>query len=538
MRFFAPIERRLFAVGWIVFSLFFATNVVREHYPAFALIDRGDWVCDRYEGMHWDLFRHTDGHVYTGNNVLGSLVAVPPLFAFDPLLDRLEAHSKRKLAENPRPGATYDTGGKYPLREAMFRKVVLAGLDLRFGASTAITSVLLMAPLSALLVVLVYRVLVARGVERPRATWLALLFAFATPVFYRAAHLNHNVFLMAAVFGAFLLLWDWRGAGCAPGTARRAWAGFLCGCAIALDYAGFVPAAVVALYFASTRARADGIASALKESALPVAAALPPIAFLLGTQWAMYGDPFTPGQFVMPRQNEYVDTGARGIAWPSAEILLKNLVSPSWGLLPFAPLLLFAFLPARTIQAGALVFPRRERRWSAALVVAFMLFCAMNTYSLLQFNTGFRYLLPLVPFLFLAASDHLARLDRRWLAALTVATVAHGAALAMTREVNDTENDLRRIALQLGVASYDLPGYWTVITTLPPVPQSWYRVLHEGPQLPWLTVLRQTSPGVPWLASPLVPLGLMAASAAACAAVWRSGARAETRLRSGAVVER
>jgi hypothetical protein len=155
-----------------------------------------------------------------------------------------------------------------------------------------------------------------------------------------------------------------------------------------------------------------------------------------------------------------------------------------------------------------------------------MAFCAMNVYSLLQFNTGFRYLLPIVPLLFLAASDHLARLDRRWLAALSIAVFAHAAVLSMTREVNDTENDVRAAAVQLGVPETSLPGYWTVMTTLTPVPQSWWRVTHEGPQLPWLTVLRQTSPKSPWLGNPLVPLCLMSLCGLLVAFVWRSGAAA------------
>ena len=89
----------------------------------------------------------------------------------------------------------------------MWKLVKAAGLDLRFGASTAITSVFLMAPTSALFVVLMFAVLARRGVERGRAAWLALLFGFGTPVFYRTAHLNHNMFLMEAIFGAFVLVW-------------------------------------------------------------------------------------------------------------------------------------------------------------------------------------------------------------------------------------------------------------------------------------------------------------------------------------------
>jgi hypothetical protein len=227
----------------------------------------------------------------------------------------------------------------------------------------------------------------------------------------------------------------------------------------------------------------------------------------------------------MPRQNEYVDVGARGIMLPSGEVFLKNLISPSWGLLPFAPLLAFAFLPAGPIPDAQRVLPRRERTWAWIFILAFMAFCAMNVYSLLQFNTGFRYLLPVVPFLFLLASDHLARLERRWLAALTVAVLTHAVVLSMTREVSDTENDLRRLSVALDTPSIALDGYWQLALSTTPVPASFVRILNEGPQLPWLTVLRQTSPDSPWLGNPFLALGLTAAVALLCAAIWRAGAR-------------
>lgn len=526
VRLLASIPLRLLLICWIAYSAFFATNVVREHYPAFALIERGDWVCDRYYGMHADLFRHTDGHVYTGNNLMGSLIAVPPLLVLDPVLDALEERSLRKLAERPEVDATYDT--KYPLRREMYRKVKQAGLDLRFGASTAITSALLMAPLCAGLVVLMYVELRRRLVDERRAVWLALLFAFATPLFYRSAHLNHNVFLMAVLFGAFALLWRELESP-TPSLARRAGAGLLCGLAISLDYAGVVPAGMLALYFVVERARSAGLARSLSDALASVLAALPPIAFLLGTQWAMYGNAFTPGQFVMPDQNEYVHEGARGIALPSPEVFLKNLVSPSWGLLPFAPLFAFAFLPTLGRRDAELVLPRRERRWVWAYTLAFLLFCAMNVYSLLQFNTGFRYLLPVVPLLFLAASDHLARLERRWLVALSVAVLAHALVLSMMREVSDTENDLRHIATRAGVWAPQLDGYWTVLLTQTAVPASWIRLFDEGPQLPWLTVLAQTNPRATWLAGPLLPSVLIAGTGVVCWWIWRLGERAAAR---------
>lgn len=527
----ASLKVRIFLTCWIVFSAFFATNVVREHYPAFSLIERGDWVCDDYAGLHSDIFEHTDGHWYVGNNVLGSLIAAVPLALFDPVLDRVQEHSLAKLAASPEPpDTTYDT--KYPLRREMFRKVKLAGLDLRFGASTAITSVFLMAPLSALLVVLMFHLLRERGLAERKATWLAFLFAFATPVFFRTAHLNHNMFLMEAVFGSFVLLWVRPGTGgsmrAGLSLPRRLGAGLLCGTALALDYAGLIPAAVLTAYLVVSRQQSSNWRTSLREALPFVLAAVPPILFLLGTQWAMYGNAFTPGQFVM-RDVNYTDKGVKGIGLPTFEIFAKNLISPSWGLFTFAPLLLLGFLPTWRYKRSELLFPADARRWSALIVFTFLMFCAANWYSLMQFNTGFRYLLPVVPFAFLAASDHLARLPREWLIAISIPTLLHSVVLCMVREVNDTEKILRDLAVELGIARSAVDGYWSAMLTETPVPMAYRRLLEEGLQLPWLSVLRQTSPGqAALLGNPLLVPALLGLAAALICALWRSGSQRRT----------
>jgi hypothetical protein len=111
----------------------------------------------------------------------------------------------------------------------------------------------------------------------------------------------------------------------------------------------------------------------------------------------------------------------------------------------------------------------------------------------MQWNTGFRYLLPLVPFIFLSLCDHLVRLPKAWLVALSVPVLVHSWVLCMFRE---------------------------------PVPESWRRFLAEGVQLPWLTVLRQTRPeGSGLLANPLLPSFILASGAASLGAVWHFGTR-------------
>jgi hypothetical protein len=509
MRALASVRLRLFLVAWILFGTFFATNVVREHYPAFALVARGDFFLDDYAGFHADIYFHpVTKHWVVGNQVLGSLPAAVPLFLLDPALGALQRWELAHGAERAK-GAEYATDR--PNRAAFFQKVRDRGLLLRFAASAAITSLLLMAPLGAALVVLVYGVLEKRGVARERRIALALLFALGTPVLYRSAHLVHNMFLLAAVLGAFLLLWRAPGDAKPHGAKRVFWAGALAGACLALDYAGGIALAALGLYLALPRWREAGFAAALRESVPFVLGAVPPILFLLGTQAWMYGDPFTPGQ-MHQQENEFTARGVRGIDWPSFAVFERNLLDDAWGLLPWSPFLAIAFLPSRLLggdEAGW-ILPRRERRFVAGFAWAFLLFCAMNQFSLLQWNTGFRYLLPLVPLWFLAASDWLARLPRAAYWAIAAPSIAHMAVLSMSR--------------------FQQPSSGYTGEAVPLV--CWREILSHGPQLPWLTVLRQTvaDPASPvhW---PIWPTAIIALALATCWAIWRAGERAKSGAR-------
>jgi hypothetical protein len=504
------VKTRLFLTAWVVYSAHFSTNVVREHYPAFALVAHGTFRVDEYQGLHPDIFVHRDGHSYVGNNVASSVAAAVPLLVFDPVLNALEAHEKGRLA-NQAEAPRGDYRSPYPNSREFFRKVTERGLALRFGGATAVTSVFLMAPLSALCVVLVFQVLSDRGVPHGRALWLALLFAFATPVFFRTAHLSNNMFVMYATFAAFWLLWP------GPGTAgpvspwRQAAAGALAGFALACDYSGLVPLACLYGYLILRRRATAPLGRAVRESIPFVLGSIPPVAFLLFSQWAMYGYPFLPGQYWMPDVN-YTDRGWRGFSRPRLDVFLLNLLHPSYGLVAFAPVLLLGLIPVARPGHGGLILPPAERRFTAVFVGLFLLFCSANQYSLMQWNCGFRYLLPVVPFLFLASCDLLARLRPGLLALVSVVAVGHVWVLCMARDCNPDLDTWR------SAGSF---GDWLQGVGGETVPVSYLRVWNEGPQLPWLRVLAQTSPqaqsflGSPWLAT-----AVLAACGALVAGVW------------------
>jgi hypothetical protein len=488
---------RIFLVAWLLYSLHFATNVVREHYPAFTVAEHGTFRVDEYQGFHSDIFVHRDGHSVIGNQVLVSTLAAVPLWIFDPVLDALQRHSLAKLAAEGVTAAEYRIDK--PRRREFFRLVKERGLDLRFGAATAITVVFFMAPITAAFLVYFYNVLRRRTVGADDATALTLLLGLGTPIFFRTTNLNHNLFVMYGMFAAFALLWVPPGGTFPVSRRRRVFAGFFAGVTLATDYIGVIIMPLLYAYLVLPRLKTASWRTSVGESLPMIAGSLPPIAFLLYSQWAMYGNPFFPGQHWMPDQNIYVHEGMRGFTLPDAELLLQNLFHPGFGLFVWAPLLTLAFVPTRWYPPASLILPRRERWFVAASVVAFLLFCSMNQYARLQWNSGFRYLVPLVPFLMLALADHWVRLPR-------------GA----------------RVILALGAVLHA----WILTVFRDPLPRSWSMFLEEGIQLPWYRVMGMTAaPGAPGLNTWWIPAALLGFTIAVAAGLWHYGATLEARQR-------
>ena len=480
---------RIFLTCWILYSVHFATNVVREHYPAFSLAEHGTFKVDDYLGFNSTIFLHKDGHSYVNNNVASSLIAALPLIIFDPALDLLEDYSKQKLQQSDESSeAVYRT--EKPNRRMFFKLVKKNGLELRFGGATLVTSVFLMAPLSSLFVLFMFQILIARGVTWKRAVWITFLFGFGTPVFFRTAHLTNNMFVMYTSFWAFYLLWMQANINSTFSLKTRIAAGFLSGSALAFDYSGLVPLLAIYGYLVFSRTSTTSLVKAFQQSLPFILGAVPPVLFLLYSQWAMYGNPFLPGQYWMPDVN-YTDQGWRGLNWPSIEVFLLNLFHPEYGMYTFAPLLIVGLIPTYFYSQNQLILPRFERRGVAIYIIVFLLFCASNQYSRMQFNTGFRYLLPIVPFIFLAACDHLNQMSRKWLIILSVPVVLHSWVLSMVRES---------------------------------VPISWNHFLKEGFQLPWLTVLRLTNPeNHPILSNPFLPELILIFSGFLIFGIWKFG---------------
>jgi hypothetical protein len=317
-----------------------------------------------------------------------------------------------------------------------------------------------MAPLSALSVVVMFHLLVNLTGSTRSAALLALLYAFATPVFYRTAQLNHNLLVGHCALFAFALLWQpWAD----PAQRRRPryfLAGLLCGWTVVLDYSGVVVVAALGLYALAQwarRAPAQKSWGDLLRFGVGIAFSL---AVLLGYQWLVFGHPLYPAQRYMPA-TQYSHHGYNGMDWPQLDLLGETAFGMRFGLFTSAPILLLAlYVPAWLRRRGRLV-GNLELWYILFFTVAFFLFAAASQYGWLQFNSGVRYMVPVTPFLFLLAAGTLLRLPARLAIVMGVMTTYWSWCLAMYRDVEQG---------------------WGIFESL-------IHISLAGPRLPWLATM-------------------------------------------------
>lgn len=381
---------------WLVYTVFWTPYIVREHFPAVALAERGSLNVERYLGWSDDIFAGPNGGAYINNNPGASLTAALPLILLRPVLSRVDQWNQKL----PRATTTHDD-------EEVFLRTLSEGRAFYFLLVAFVTVALVMAPATAGTAAFLCLRLSEAGVPAASAAIAAILYGLATPVLFRAAHLNHNLLVCDAGFTALLLLWD-------PGDrplrpAGAALSGFLAGYAVLCDYSGIVVVIVTALYV-WLRTGAQPVTQRWSVISAYAAGVVPGVAALVIYQaWAF-------GSFYKPSQHYMVPTaptsrGYRGFDWPSPPLLWANFFDPRFGLFAYCPALLLAFAAPFTARVRYRV-PRRETWILFTYFALFVLFCAANQYSWLQPLTGFRYLVPVVPALALLAMQAAQALPR------------------------------------------------------------------------------------------------------------------------------
>jgi hypothetical protein len=306
------------------------------------------------------------------------------------------------------------------------------------------------------------------------ALGMALLYAFGTPVFFRTATISLN--LLVAVLGlfAFALLW-WPDARPDRERMRYFAAGLVAGYTVVVDYTGAITIAALGLLALVLQIQQRQFWPAVKRCLWFIAGTIGPIAFMLFWQWYCYGNPWLPAQYHMPKQFFMGYPSERGFGWPLPAALWGLLFDPLYGLLVFTPMFALVLYHFVLIRRRQNLVPRSIAACTWVLFTGLWVFCSCIHYTLrFQWQDGIRYMVPVVPFLFLLLADVLAKIPRGFTYLVAMAAVAETWCLAMVRE-----NPLESVA----------------------------RVLLHGFELPWLTTLTRTAhqyfPALAGGASPL-----------------------------------
>ena len=451
---------RLFVTCWIVYVLHFATNIVREIYPALAIGDHFSFRVDEYANMHPDLFEKAGYGWHIGNNPGASMVAAIPYALARPVIDPIVRRVQQARAAS---GQTEPPsfGSPWPMARQFYAEAWRRGFDVKFGLGALVMQAFCMAPSSALGVVVMFFVLRQLSGSDTTALWLSLLYAFGTPVFLRTGYLNQNMMLGHIAFMGFVAMWN-------PGDLLR-WSartryvlgGVAGGTALLFDYTGAVMLLGLFVYGIGKRARAVSVRDAARHAGWFALGTVPPILLLWFYQWRAFGHPFYPGQHWMPPV-EWIDRGYQGVGGPQAELLWALAFDHRFGLFVSAPILLFALAAPFVARRTGRRLPAFELAALLGTAAALWVFFSGVNYTRLQFNTGIRYLAPTFPFLFVPAAVVLMRLPRPVVYFVSVAAVAQAWCLAMYRDVERGSLGVLEPVLQTFLGGFQLP----VLTTL------------------------------------------------------------------------
>jgi hypothetical protein len=474
------VARRLALTVALVYTIHFAPNVVRETYLAVALGDQASIRVDQFLGLHPDLFAIEGRGAYINSNPGASMLGAVPYALARPGIDLL-LRLKPELAA-PKPQATYDD--PRPNRERFLNEARARGLDIKLGLAAVATHLGLMMPLAVLATLVMFGFLRRRLGDEQAALWLALLYAFGTPIFFRSAFLNQNAILAHLTLFAFVALAD-----ADPRQPRpAALAGLFMGLGLLCDYSAAPLVMVFGAWCALRAWRQVNLASGVRSALAFGLGAAGPVAVLLAYQWAAFGNPWLPAQSYMPA-TQLSARGWHGIAGPSLDLLWRNLLDPRFGLFAFSPMLV-AGLAAPFLRSDTPGRPRTDELiLIGAASLALWLFSSANQFAALQWNTGVRYLLPAGTLLFFALAPVLLRLSPAWRLVLVVPTLTISWAVSMMRES---------------------------------VPTSLAQLLLGGFQLPWLITLRKTAAAyAPFLEQGASPIALLLLVGVILWLIWR-----------------
>ncbi len=447
---------RLFVTCWLVYAMHFATNIVREIYPAMSMGEHFSFRLDEYANLHPDIFEKPGYGWHINNNPGVSMIAAVPYAIASPVINRISGAVQARRERQTEPPA-YDS--PWPQAREFYRRAWQRGLDVKFGLAAMVTQIFCMAPISALGVVAMFFGLRRIFPGDERALWLSLLYGFGTPVFFRTGYLNHNMVMGHVIFLGFLAMWDRR----RSSGSRHFIGGLAGGAAYLLDNSGVIMLLCLFVYalaqsWLGTDDRARRLTETVRAGFFYFLGTLGPVCLLWFYQWRSFGHPFYPAQHWMPKVR-WIEMGYQGLTMPSPDLLIALLVDYRYGLFVTCPLFLLAFLVFRISRNDGL--QNLELYSMFVFFGALLLFCSGVHYARLQYNTGIRYLAPIFPFLFIPAAMVLERLPKRPAYLIAVMSVFLAWCMAMERDVERGLGVLDPV-LQVFIGGFRLPALTTI----------------------------------------------------------------------------
>ena len=314
------------------------------------------------------------------------------------------------------------------------------GVD-RGSRSSWLATVFTAGLFTALSAAVLFTISVELGATRGGALFGALTYGLATPIWPLATLFIGHAFSAACLVFAFAAATRIGNARLNPSRYEDSdlhalVVGIAAGWATVSEFTAAIPAAVLAVY-AAVNAWPLGRARALRSIGVLAAGATICAVVLMAYQYACFGSPFHIAYSSEQAGFEGMKSGVFGIHVPTFTALWQILFGRYRGLLPLAPVLMFAPLGLLAMVRWVRLKPdtthviRARAAWVAAIIAAYyILLNASYTYWEGGWSYGPRHLSPAIPFLCLGLAALWTIAPRPARTALA-AFAAYGAALAL-----------------------------------------------------------------------------------------------------------
>ncbi len=382
-------ELRIFLTVWIVYAVFAmpAGGTLPNRYldSIHSIVNEQRLEIDTYH-ENTDDKAFYDGHYYNGALPGPALVGVPAYVVFKGIY-LIVPQSVKNLA-----------GGMQSFKKTDSADSTFYGQvdNVEFFLSHMFLTFTVIASISALGAVFLYKSIRLLSYPTNIAVVLALLYAFSTNVFfYATGYFHHN---LSATLGiaAFYLLLAARQKADRPSLRRAAFgAGVLSGSAFLIEYPTILTGAWLGvwLFWAISK----------RSSGYYLLGFVPPLLILALNNWLAFDNPFTTSYRYLAINNRFHTSGLFGLTYPRMESLVGLVVGDKSGLFIFAPLAVIGIL-----GIACQILKRKNEQTVAllcgAIVASYLAFYA--SYSVWDGGSVFgpRFLIPLLPFVFLGVA--------------------------------------------------------------------------------------------------------------------------------------